>query len=67
MVMMIETITEFMQQPLWGGNVQGIIVASILIIPSIVFLIMYFLRDDEISDEDFLAIALEEMDNPDFK
>ena len=65
--MMIETITEFMQQPMWGGNVQGVIVGTFMLILAIAIAITYYFREDEISDEDFMSIALEEMDHPDFK
>jgi hypothetical protein len=52
---------------MWGGNVQGVIVGTFMLILAIAIAITYYFREDEISDEDFMSIALEEMDHPDFK
>ena len=66
---MIEEISELMMQPLWGGNVAGIIIGGFFTAIGVYIFAWVFWRDffkkDELSDAEFMSISLQNMDDED--
>ena len=64
---MIEEISEFMMTPVWGGNVQGVIVGTgaCIIMSYLIYRWFYPKYMEELSDADFMSISLENMDAED--
>ena len=63
---MIEDITIWLQAPLWGGNVIGIIFGAVtLVVGCFVVYRVLVVSKEELSDADFMSISLENMDAED--
>ena len=63
---MIEDITIWLQAPLWGGNVIGIIFGAVtLVVGCFVVYRVLVGSKEELSDADFMSISLENMDAED--
>jgi hypothetical protein len=62
---------DWMMQPLWGGNVAGIIIGMTFTALGVYIFAWVCWRDffkkDELSDEEFMDIALTEMNGQEFR
>lgn len=64
--MIMEQISNWLQQPLWGGNVLGIIFGTVTVVVGcfVVYRVLVASKK-EMSDADFMSISLENMDAED--